>query len=95
MEHTNSNTADQGAKKILRDAYGAITGKGSDALFHARWQGESNVTIRGGELVDVDTVVAAIKRVGHDLDSRAPGHDKGTFPRLIHECIATLPEEEL
>jgi hypothetical protein len=67
------------------------------------WQGEQSKDMRGGELLtvegasdeeigDVETIIAAIKRVAGEMLERTGDE---AFSRLIHECIADLPAVEL
>lgn len=74
--------------------------------YSSQWQDESDVSLRGGELVpasaadtyDLDEVLGAIQRVGEEIEGRFPKGllwGTGVFPRLIHECIARLPAEEI
>ena len=77
--------------------------------YSSQYQGEGDSDIRGGELItvldadaesvgDAEPIIAAIKRVGEDMEGRVPdggSWSKGYFPRLIHECIADLPAVEL
>jgi hypothetical protein len=77
--------------------------------YSSQYQGESGSDIRGGELIAVegsseeeigetDGIIAAIQRVGEDMEQRVPDNGvwgKGYFPRLVHECIADLPAVEL
>jgi hypothetical protein len=78
--------------------------------YSSQYQGEGGSDIRGGELItvldadaesvgDAEPIIAAIKRVGEDMEGRVPedggSWSKGYFPRLIHECIADLPAVEL
>jgi hypothetical protein len=66
------------------------------------YQDEKSVSLRGGELLDSFThtsagIVAAIQRVGAAIEARilSRGDESGVFPRLVEECIADLPAEEL
>lgn len=77
--------------------------------YDTNWQNEDCGDVRGGELItvtggadtervgDTEPIVAAIQRVGEDLESRMPEGrwSSGVFPKLIHECIADLPAVEL
>lgn len=76
--------------------------------YDTNWSGEDCGDIRGGELVTVsgadtesvgetEPIVAAIQRVGAELEGRLPEgrYGQGVFPQLIHACIADLPVVEL
>jgi hypothetical protein len=77
--------------------------------YTSQWQGEDGRDVRGGEMLtvsgadaesvgDTDPIVAAIQRVAAEIEDRledAGQWSTGTFPRLAHECVASLPAEEL
>lgn len=77
--------------------------------YSSQCQGENDADIRGGELISVEgatpdsvgdsaVIIAAIQRVGSDLEERvldSGSWSKGYFPRLVHKCIADLPAEVL
>lgn len=76
--------------------------------YDTHFQNESGGNVRGGELItvtgadaesvgDTEPIVAAIQRVGAELEERLPEgkYGRGVFPRLVHECIADLPAVEL
>jgi len=68
--------------------------------YSTRWQGERDFEVRGGELMqtaETAGIVQAIQRVGRDLEERVGerAYAPDIFLRLVHECIADLPAEEV
>lgn len=77
--------------------------------YDTNWENSQSYDIRGGEMIRVDgasaedigdnaAIIQAIQRVGADIEGRMPDGPQwgpGVFPRLVHECIADLPAEEL
>lgn len=66
--------------------------------YDTQCQGESDAAIRGGEMVTKEETIDAIKRVGKWMADNLPsGHadEAEIFIRLINECIADLPAEEI
>lgn len=69
--------------------------------YSSHFEHEQNRDLRGGELLenaDYGDIILAIERVGAELERRLPEggiYAGGIFPRLVHECIAALPAEEL
>ena len=64
-----------------------------------QFQGESDIDVRGGEMISAeDDAIAAVNRVADDLDQRITHTgllDPQPFSRVAHKCIADLPAEEL
>lgn len=66
--------------------------------YGTHYQGESGACIRGGEMVAADDVIPAIQRVGKWMADNLPSNhadEAEIFHRLVNECIADLPAEEL
>ena len=68
--------------------------------YDSHFQSERGYEIRGGQLLNSGaSIPEAARQVGEDLESRMPdieyGWSTGYFPRLIEECIADLPAEEI
>jgi hypothetical protein len=66
------------------------------------WQNRSCYGLRGGELLpaasEIGEIISAIQRVGQWMIDNMPSEksdDSEIFSRLINECIADLPAEEL
>jgi hypothetical protein len=66
--------------------------------YGTQYQNESCAGIRGGEMVAADEVIPAIQRVGKWMADNLPSNhadEAEIFNRLVNECIADLPAEEL
>lgn len=66
--------------------------------YDTHFQNESCAGIRGGEMVAADEVIPAIQRVGKWMADNLPSDhadEAEIFHRLVNECIADLPAEEL
>lgn len=66
--------------------------------YDTHFQNESGAGIRGGEMVAADEVISAIQRVGKWMADNLPSNhadEAEIFNRLVNECIADLPAEEL
>jgi hypothetical protein len=66
--------------------------------YDTRFQNENCAGVRGGEMVAKYETIEAIKRVGKWMADNLPSDhadEAEIFNRLVNECIADLPAEEL